>query len=428
MTITDRDEFTDRGRDARRFRPDEQVAQAVAPGPTMTDPTTDLMRTAVDRGDLPCVVGVAADARGSAGEWTAGPTIAGGDEPVGADSVFRLASMTKIVTSVAALQLRDRGLLDLDAPVEHYDPAFAGVRVLDGFGPDGPRLRLSASRATVRQLLTHTSGLADGYWNEPMSRWNAAAGPPDLIDVPMMFDPGTRFEYGLSVDWLGRVVESIGGQTLDAHLAEHILAPLRMSATTFAPTDEQRARCVPVHVRGRDGTWEATGFDWPRRPDRWAGGHGLYSTPQDFLRFLRMLLGGGTLDGVQVLSATTVREMFINQVGALDFPALLSTVEPSWCCDIESGPDRKWGWGLQLTTRDTPRARRAGSGSWMGMFNTYFWVDPAAGVAGALFSQCQPLATPEVLRVYRAFEEAVYATAARREGARSGRSSIGTHR
>jgi methyl acetate hydrolase len=367
-----------------------------------------VLETAVGQGSVPNAVAVAAGAAGVLYEGAAGPLAVGRDEPVGGDSIFRIASMTKMVCTVAALQLRDRGKLELDAPVEAYCPAFAAVRVLDGFDGDRPRLRPPATRATVRQLLTHTTGLAYGFWSADLARWDATVGTGDALATPMITDPGTRFEYGLSTDWLGVVVEAAGGQSLDAYLAEHVLGPLGMTSTSFVVADDDRARCVPVHVRDDAGSWVTTDIDWGR-PDRWAGGHGLYSTPRDFLRFQRMLLGGGALSGTTILDRATVREAFANQIGDLRLPAVMTTADPVWSCDVATGTGTTWGWGLQLDTGGDPGLRAAGSGGWMGIFNTRFWVDPRTGVTVAVYTQCLPFCAPGPLRLFADVERAFYA-------------------
>jgi CubicO group peptidase (beta-lactamase class C family) len=375
----------------------------------MTPVLDAVLRKAVDDRAVPNVVALAAGDEGVIFEGAAGPLAVGRDEPVGADSVFRIASMTKLVCTVAALQLRDRGALNLDAPVDAYCPDFGDVQVLDGFAAAGPRLRAPTARATVRQLVTHTAGLAYGFWNSDLRRWQATAATGDPFDEPMVADPGTRFEYGTSTDWLGRVVEAAGGTSLDKYLTEHILAPLGMESTTFMPTDEQRDRCVPVHVRDDTGSWVTTDFDWDQHPRYWPGGHGLYSTPRDYLRFQRTLLGGGSLSGTRILDGSSVREVFTNQIGDLWFPAEIRTADPASSCDFVAGPGMKWGYGLLLNTRRRPGRRHAGSGAWAGMFNTYFWIDRSARLTGAVYTQCSPFVSPSALRVCDDVERALYA-------------------
>jgi CubicO group peptidase (beta-lactamase class C family) len=379
-----------------------------------------VLHAAVDRGAVPNVVAVAADGGGVIYEGAAGPLAAGGDQPVGPDSTFRIASMTKAVCAVAALQLRDSGRLDFDAPVDAYCPDFAAVQVLDGFDDGEPRLRAPASRATVRQLVTHTVGLPYAFWNADIVRWEAAGGPArapaglrDAFASPMVADPGARFEYGVAFDWLGLVVEEASGEPLDSYLADHVFGPLGMQATGFRVSDEQRARCVPVHVRDGTGGWDTTDIDGDRNPDWWSGGHGLYSTPRDYLRFQRMLLGGGTFGGTTILDRPSVHEAFTNQIGDLWVPAEMPTTNPSWSSDFPLGPEKKWGWGLLLDTGDRPGMRATGSGSWTGIFNTHFWIDPRTRITGAVYTQSLPFAAPEVLRMYAAFERAVDAAAGR---------------
>jgi len=394
----------------------------------------DVLQAAVTNGDVPCVVAMAGDRDGVIYEGAAGERAPGSGEPVGPDTMFRIASMTKMVATVAALQLVERGQLDLDDPIETYLPEFGELQVLEGFDGDTPRLRAPASKATVRHLVTHTSGLTYWFWNADMARWHEVTGTPNVLSgsmeifkAPLVADPGDRLEYGINTDWLGRVVEAAGGLSLRDHMQQHILDPLGMGSTTFLMDDEQRAHCVPIHVRGEDGAWTATDIDWSQEPEWWAGGHGLYSTPNDYLRFQRMLLCGGTLDGQKILERATVEAAFRNEIGALEFPAHIATADPGSTCDFDAGPGLKWGLGLLLTTDGAEGMRATGSGAWAGLFNTHFWVDPASGVTGAVYSQSLPFVEPRVFAVYEGFESALYASLAEqpverrftREGART---------
>jgi methyl acetate hydrolase len=379
----------------------------------------DVLHAAVDNGDVPCVVAMAGDRDGVIYEGAAGERAPGSGEMVGPDTTFRIASMTKMVATVAALQLVERGQLDLDDTVETYLPEFGELQVLEGFDGGTPWLRPPASRATVRQLLTHTTGLTYWFWNADMARWHEVTGTPnvlsgsmDIFKAPLVADPGTRYEYGINTDWLGRVVEAAGGQSLRDHLDEHILGPLGMTSTAFLIDDAQRARCVPIHLRGEDGAWQASDIDWSQEPEWWAGGHGLYSTPNDYMRFQRMLLNGGALDGAKILGAATVEAAFRNEIGELEFPATIATADPGSSADFEAGPGLKWGLGLLLNPEDTPGMRAAGSGAWAGLFNTHFWVDPASGVTGAIYTQSLPFVEPRVFALYPAFEQALYASLA----------------
>jgi len=379
----------------------------------------DVLQAAVDSGDVPCVVAMAGDRDGVIYEGAAGERAPGSGEPVGPDTTFRIASMTKMVATVAALQLVERGTLDLDDDVETYLPEFGELQVLEGFDGDTPRLRAPAGKASVRHLVTHTSGLTYWFWNADVARWHEVTGIPnvlsgsmDIFKAPLVADPGARLEYGINTDWLGRVVEAAGGQSLREHFEEHILGPLGMTSMTFLLDDAQRERCVPIHLRGEDGAWAASDIDWSQQPEWWAGGHGLYSTPNDYLRFQRMLLNGGTLDGAQILSRATVEAAFRNQIGELEFPAAIATADPGSTADFVAGPGLKWGLGLLLNPEDQPGMRAAGSGAWAGLFNTHFWVDPASGVTGAIYTQSLPFVEPRVFALYPAFEQALYASLA----------------
>ena len=386
-----------------------------------------VLQAAVDGGVVPQVVAMAADRDGPIYEGAAGPRAVGESDPVTPDTQFRIASMTKMVATVAALQQVERGNLDLDAPVEQYRPEFADLQVLDGFDGDTPRLRSPATKATVRQLASHTAGNSYWFWNTDMVRYeeltgtpNALSGKRGMFTLPLVGDPGTLYEYGINTDWLGLVVEAASGQALDAYFAEHILGPLGMASTTFLMNPEQRANSVPVHLRDESGEWQPSDLDWSQEPDWFAGGHGLYSTPRDYLKFQRMLLGGGSLDGVMIVERASLDEAFSNQIGELDFPSTIPTADPASSADFVAGPGYKFGLGLLLNTDDVPGGRKAGSGAWAGLFNSHFWVDRTTGVTGAIYSQTLPFVEPAVFQVYVDFERALYAS--REQGTvRSGR-------
>lgn len=382
----------------------------------MTEKIDEMLQAAVARGDVPGVVALAAGDDGVLYEGAAGRRAADAGDPITPDTMLRIASMTKMVTTTAALQLSERGALELDAPVETYRPEFASLQVLEGFDGGTPVLRPPRTRATVRQLITHTAGLGYWFWNREIDRYEQVTGTPNIMPgsdavftSPLLADPGTRFEYGISIDWLGRVAEAVSGQPLDVYFRDNITGPLGMTNTTAKMTDAQRANSAPVHIRGEDGSWTVTGIDWAQRPDYWAGGTFLYSTPRDYLAFQRMLLGGGKLGDVRVLDQATVKEAFTNQIGELDFPATIVTAHPELSADVNLGPGLKWGLGLLLNQAQQPGMRAAGSGAWAGMFNTHFWVDPASRVTGSIFSQTLPFGEPAAFQLYADFEQALYA-------------------
>ncbi len=381
-----------------------------------TSDIDQVLQDAVAKGAVPNVAAIAADRSGIIYEGAAGPRAVGAADPVTLDTHYRIMSMTKMVATVAALQQVERGTLDLSAPVEQYRPEFAQLQVLDGFDGDTPRLRPAASKATVKQLITHTAGLGYWFWNADLVRWEAATGTPNVLSgsnvvfgAPLVADPGTRFEYGINTDWLGKVVEAASGLALDVAVKEGITGPLGMDETSFAPSGEQRADLVPVHLQGEDGTWAASEIELALEPEYYAGGHGLHSTPHDYVKFQRVLLGGGELDGTRILQESTVDAAFTNQIGDLEFPASIRAADPASSADFNAGPGHKWGYGLLLNTEDAPGRRRAGSGAWAGLCNTQFWVDRTAGITGAVYTQSLPFVVPAVLQVYVDFETALYA-------------------
>jgi methyl acetate hydrolase len=377
----------------------------------------NVLREAVDSGGVPHVSAIAAGRDGVIYQGSAGPRAAGESDPVSVDTLFRIMSMTKMPCTVAALQQVERGNLDLDAPVADYCPEFADVQVLAGFDGEAPQLRAPARQATVKNLITHTTGLGYWFWSEDLVRWEAASGIPNVVagssaclSAPMLADPGERFIYGINIDWLGQVVEAVTGVGLDVAIKDGVTGPLGMDQTTFLMNDDQRPNSAPVHVKGEDGNWVAIGEVLNQSPDYWAGGHGLYGPPSDYIKFERALLRGGELDGVRILQPSTVDAAFTNQIGDLDFPAELPTADPAASCTFGAGPGYKWGYGLLLNTADIPGMRRAWSGAWAGLCNTHFWVDRTTGICASIYSNFLPFVTPEAVAMYNDFERALYAS------------------
>jgi methyl acetate hydrolase len=334
--------------------------------------TDDVLASAAGAGEVPGVVAAAADASGVVYAGAFGERVLGSGVEMTLDTVFWLASMTKAVTSVAAMQLVERGVLELDAPLEQL----AGLQVLDGFDDAGaPRLRAPKRLITLRHLLTHTAGFGYDTWNADLAQY--AGGTPlrglAALGGPLVFDPGDRWEYGVSTDWVGRVVEDASGQSLEAYFRAHVLDPLGMRDTSFLLRPDQRSRLAPVHRREADGTLTVSDFAMVQPPEWFMGGGGLYSTALDYMRFLLMLLHDGASDGVQILRADTVAQMLSNQIGSLD-AGVLRTQNPFMSNDHDPFPGKPIRWGLagMLTLESCPGGRGAGSLAWAGMANTYF--------------------------------------------------------
>jgi CubicO group peptidase (beta-lactamase class C family) len=309
------------------------------------------------------------------------------------------------------LQLVERGLLDLDAPVGEQLPTLASPRVLAGFDEAGAGiLRLATAPITLLRLLNHTSGLAYDFNCADLGRHLANRGETLMgasePDIPLMFDPGEGWLYGIGIDWAGRLVESASGQSLDAYFAEHIFAPLGMNDTTFFPDASQAARKASVHQRLETGAFVPIPFGMPGQPHFMMGGGGLYSTPSDYLKFLAAIAGGGA----PLLRPKTFATMMSNQVGALDAGAL-KTAQPTLSRDFEPlpGVTKRWGLAGLINQEPVPGGRSPGSLAWAGLANCYFWADPAAGAAGVVMAQLFPFGDPGVLATFEAVERAVYA-------------------
>ena len=368
---------------------------------------------------MPGAVAVVVDRDGAQGLAAAGTSrVDGVGVPLDVGTPFRVASMTKALTTVAALQLVEQGRVGLDDPVASVLPAWDHLQVLDGFDGDQPRLRPPASAATIRQLMCHTAGHGYLFFNADLGRYHELAGVPTVftglrasLDTPLQSDPGTRWEYGINTDWLGLVVEELSGQRLDAYLAEHLFDPLGMTATTFAPTPEQRAAMMPVHVRTADGGLAVTEIELAAEPEWMAGGHGATTTAADYGRFISMLLRDGTAhDGTRVLGAELVEEAFRDQLGDLTYPAVIETAAPDITNSVVNLPvPQTWGLGLHLTLQDLPGMRRAGTGDWAGIFNCYYWIDRSSGVGGAFLTQVLPFFDQGCVETAANVELAAYA-------------------
>jgi CubicO group peptidase (beta-lactamase class C family) len=327
------------------------------------------------------------------------------------DTLFWIASCTKAMTSVAALQLVERGAIALDAPVGYRLPVLAEARVLCGFDAAGAPLTRPATRPiTLRHLLSHTSGLAYDFASADLTAYLAASGETLTgvmdPDVPLLFEPGEGWAYGTGIDWTGRLIETVSGQRLDAYMAEHILGPLKMADTAFFPGPDDSARLAAVHVRLPEGGFTPIAFALPGEHHFMMGGGGLYSTPGDYLKFLAALAGGGS----PLLSPETFALMMTNQVGDRQVGALKSA-NPSLSLDFEPLPGipRRWGLAGLLNAEPVADGRSAGSLAWAGLANCYFWVDPATGAAGVVMGQLFPFGDPRVLATFEAVERAVYA-------------------
>jgi methyl acetate hydrolase len=378
----------------------------------------EVLRRSVEAGELPGVVAMAASDRGVIYEGAFGARRLGGAEPMTFDTLFRLQSMTKAVTSVAAMQLVEQGKLALDDPVPAIDETLSTPQVLSGFDTAGrPQLRPARRPITLKHLLTHTAGFSYPMWNPDVGRYAEATETPPItsgrlaaLRMPLMFDPGEKWEYGISIDWVGRLVEELSGEDLNAYCRDHICAPLGMADTNYVPTADQQARQAAGHQRLADGSLEPQPPPPPATPEFFAGGGGLYSTAGDYLLFLRAILNGGGLGGSRILKPATVALMGQNHIGSLQ-AGVMKTAMPELTNDVDlfPGASLRWGLGYMLNVEAGSDGRSAGSVTWAGLRNTYYWLDPVKRVTGLIMTQILPFADPQVLMLYRAFERSVYA-------------------
>ncbi len=355
------------------------------------------------------VAGVAAAVVGPEGvkfQAVSGTTAAGGTTPVTERTMFWVASMTKPVASVAAMQLVEQGKLSLDAPIGELLPALANPQILEN-----GKLRPAARKITLRHLLTHTAGFAYAFTRAEYAAYIAAnnippAGTLGALNMPLLFEPGERWEYGINTDWVGLAVEAASGLKLDAYFQKHIFAPLGMDDTTFLPNEEQTARRVARHQREADGSLTAQPPAPLSAPEFFSAGSGLYSTLADYPKFLRALLNGGA----GILRPETLAEMFRNQIGGLR-AGYLPSANPALNTGTDTTPGVTCGWGLgfMIYPENKPGGQRAGSASWAGLANTYFWVDPASQLAGMILMQLLPFCDEKALKTYGGFEQAAYA-------------------
>jgi methyl acetate hydrolase len=337
--------------------------------------------------------------------------------PMRDDTVFWLLSMTKAFTATAAMQLIEQGRMGLDRPAAEILPQLAKPQVLEGFDASGhPILRLAKRPITVRHLLTHTSGYTYSIWSEAITRYEQVTGMPDIatcqnaaFTAPLEFEPGERWQYGISMDWVGKLVEQVTDQSLEVYFRENIFAPLGMKDSGFLIGSAQKRRIATLHNRQTDGSLIAAPFEMPQRPEFFMGGGGAFSTPRDYLAFLQMLLNGGSFKGARILKSATVAQMMVNQIGDLNVHAMRSA-QPAFSNSFDQFPTQahKWGLSFDINTRPGPNGRAAGSISWAGLLNCYFWLDPTMRVTGALFTQILPFYDEQVVTLYGAFERGLY--------------------
>jgi len=370
-------------------------------------------RTILASADVPGVVAMARNREGVFFSGAAGVRRLGDAAPMTEDTVFALFSCTKALTATAALRLVEDGRLDLDAPARLYLAEIGEISVFDGFAPDGgARLRPPKREITPRMLMLHTAGFGYDFAN-PIIRRLLDEGRlvPHRTATkagfrqPLVNEPGERWEYGLSIDWLGMVLEAIVGERLDVILRTFVLEPLRMRETAHAPTPSMRARLASMHQREADGS--LTPLDTGPRAalEVVPGGGGMYGTIGDYMRFLGLWLN----DGAGALKPDTVSWAARDGLGGLKVGPL-PAVDPrvSGAVDFFPGVRKSWAYSFLVNDEPAPTGRPAGSLAWGGLGNLYYWIDRQNGVAGFWATQLYPFMDPASLGGALAFETALY--------------------
>jgi CubicO group peptidase (beta-lactamase class C family) len=374
------------------------------------------LRGSMIRRKIPCVVAMVATPDRVVYTGAFGKRDVKSGLDVKADSIFAIASMTKAITTTAAMQLVEQGKVQLQEPVSKYLPQLAKLDVITGFDSAGkPMLRPASKPVTLHHLLTHTSGFAYDTWDETMLKYNSQNGGPSGPVVapltPLIFDPGTRWQYGTSIDWAGRLVEKVGGLTLEQYFQKNILQPLGMKDTTFVFRGDKFERLVSSSRRQPDGTLKEDPRNVPAPPKEFNGGGGLFSTAPDYVLFMQMILRQGKgVNGAQILQPKTVAMMTANQIGDIS-AGKLKTFRPTISSDVDFHPGATDGFTYGFLINKTPYngGRSAGSLAWAGVENTFYWIDPQRALCAAVMMQFFPFVDKEGVGLLSDFEKAVYA-------------------
>ena len=378
-----------------------------------------VLNQAVESGDVPGVVATVATDSGPVYAGAFGTRKLNAGPAMTTDTVFRIASMTKAVASVAAMQLYEQGKFGLDQPLGEIMPALAQPKVLEGFDAAGqPRLRPAKRPVTARQLLTHTAGFGYEIWNPGLGQYQEATGEPGIGSGQ---ESGPAYATGMrsgrtlgvtgsirigSANWLRRAAVKPWVTIWPGTCFE----PLGMTDTGFVRSAEQEVRTVSVHQRGEDGTLAPVDIELVAPDAEYqSGGHGLSSTAADYLAFVQMILKGGSHNGQQILKPETVALMSENHIGDLA-AGDMTTAVPPLSNDVKFSPGivHKHGLGFLINTSALPGARAAGSLSWAGLFNSYYWIDPTKRVTGVILMQILPFFDVKAIPVYERFEHATY--------------------
>ncbi|KAL4870722.1 hypothetical protein BDV12DRAFT_207415 [Aspergillus spectabilis] len=364
---------------------------------------------------------------------SAGQRGKGSPEPMTLDTIFWIASCTKMLVGVACMQLVEQGILELDngTQTENLCPELKELKVLR----PGGGFEEKKNAITLRMLLSHTAGFGYTFFNERLREWSYPAGVDEFsgrvedVTLPLLFQPGERWEYGVGIDWAGIALERATGLTLNTYLQKHVFKPLEINDMSMIPSREMRQRLAYMHYREHDGTLR-TRDHLLRTPlvvdlnnetevSRVfnSGGAGMFAKPQDYSRILSVLLNDGTCPrtGTQLLRKETVESMFTNQIPY--FPNYSRQSIPAAKPDLTNAipelypvpGDPEQGWGITfMLSNGGATGRSTGTGHWAGLPNCWWWADREKGVAGIVCTQILPFVDAKVLGLWGAVEAEVY--------------------
>lgn len=365
-----------------------------------------LMDDAMKNSDLPAVVAIAINNNNQQITYSHGKAISTENDPVTPQHIFRIASMTKLITSIAAMQLVEKGKIGLDNDLSNLLPEMARIPILSN-----GQLRQSKNPITLRHLLTHTAGFGYVGTDEELAKYSEIN--KTSVDLPRRFESGTQFLYGNSTYYVGKLVEKISKMNLETYFRKNITGPLGMNRTWFNLPDSLKSYIVTLGTRGPDGKQplvELPNHLPMRVVTDFKGDGGLYSSPEDYTLLLKCLLNYGTLNKLQILKKSTILEMNKNQIGNISMENAGAFSDPATCCDFKglTSATTKWGLAWLIDNEDKSYGRKAGTVLWGGSMNTFFYLDFKSGIAASIYTQHRPFNHPATTALFEKFSEIIY--------------------
>lgn len=365
-----------------------------------------VMDNAMVSSDLPAVVAIAINTKGERAEYVNGKAIWTEPAKVTDQHIFRIYSMTKLVTSIAAMQLVEKGLIKMHEDLAIVLPEMSKIPILSN-----GRLVTARKPITLHDLLTHTSGFGYSFTDQALSKFDRSQWT--YKDLPRRFESGTQFLYGSSTDWVGRLIEKISGMSLENYFRKNILDTLGMTRTWFNVPDSLKQFIVSRGSRGDDGLQPLTEMA-DRVPTKlvteFSGGGGLFSSPADFTKLLLCLLNFGEWNKIRILKKRTVEVMMENQIENISMANAGKFFVKGTCCNFKgiTSATTKWGLGGLIDNEDKLYGRKAGTVLWGGLMNTYFYIDYQSGIAASIYTQHLPFNHPATNTLFTTFSKAIY--------------------